>query len=278
VKVPASAAALEQPPPLAPVLAAQAVSQAAAAAPSKRRNPWIRRSLIVALMAAPLLCCGLPILLVVVLPTYRHSQELAQQGECAANLQQIGQALLAYHDEHGSFPPAYVADSQGKPLHSWRVLILPYLGDEAAALYAEYDFAEPWDGPNNKLLEARMPAVYRCPDDDVSPAGDTSYCVVRGQGFVFDKDVAVARGDISDGLERTILVVEAAGAGIPWMAPRDHVLGSVSLTVAEGPGSAIDSTHAGGAHVCLADGTPLWLGEFEDNDRIKAMFTIAGGD
>ena len=41
-------------------------------------------------------------------------------------------ALHNYHDEHGSFPPAYVSDESGRPLYSWRVLILPYLDDPLA--------------------------------------------------------------------------------------------------------------------------------------------------
>ena len=32
-----------------------------------------------------------------------------------------------YHYECGSLPPAYIADEHGRPLHSWRVLILPYI-------------------------------------------------------------------------------------------------------------------------------------------------------
>ena len=44
------------------------------------------------------------------------------------NLKQIGLALLEYHQKYGSFPPAFVADANGKPLYSWRVLILPELG------------------------------------------------------------------------------------------------------------------------------------------------------
>ena len=36
---------------------------------------------------------------------------------------QLGLALLAYERAYGSFPPAYVADANGKPLYSWRVLI-----------------------------------------------------------------------------------------------------------------------------------------------------------
>jgi translation elongation factor EF-Tu-like GTPase len=63
-------------------------------------------------------------------------------------------AVANYHETYGCFPPAYVADRDGKPMHSWRVLILPFL--EQQELYHAYNFAEPWDGPNNrKLMEAR---------------------------------------------------------------------------------------------------------------------------
>jgi ABC-type antimicrobial peptide transport system permease subunit len=40
-------------------------------------------------------------------------------------------------------------------MHSWRVLILPFL--EADLVYRQYNFDEPWDGPNNRLLMAQMP-------------------------------------------------------------------------------------------------------------------------
>ena len=35
-------------------------------------------------------------------------------------------------------------------MHSWRVLLLPYL--DRSDLYKAYDFTEPWDGPNNRKL------------------------------------------------------------------------------------------------------------------------------
>ena len=47
--------------------------------------------------------------------------------QCTNNLKQIAAALQAYHQANGCFPPAYIADKSGKPMHSWRVLILPYL-------------------------------------------------------------------------------------------------------------------------------------------------------
>jgi hypothetical protein len=49
------------------------------------------------------------------------------------------------------------------------VLILPQLGRDD--LYGEYRFDEPWNGPNNKALVARMPDVYACPSNDQPTRG-----------------------------------------------------------------------------------------------------------
>src|SRR5690606_28292508 len=67
---------------------------------------------------------------------------LSVRGQCQNNLRQVVLALHGYHVDHGCFPPAYVADAAGRPMHSWRVLVLPYL--EEQDLYAAYNFAEPW--------------------------------------------------------------------------------------------------------------------------------------
>lgn len=42
-------------------------------------------------------------------------------------MSEIGFALQLYRCDHGTFPPPFTVDKNGKPLHSWRVLILPYL-------------------------------------------------------------------------------------------------------------------------------------------------------
>ena len=40
------------------------------------------------------------------------------------NLQSIRKAIVNYEKAKGSFPPAYLADANGKPMHSWRALVL----------------------------------------------------------------------------------------------------------------------------------------------------------
>ena len=63
--------------------------------------------------------------LVPVLQRVRQNSSDARAAKCLAT---IGMALISYYHEHGSYPPAYIADATGRPKHSWRVLLLPYLG------------------------------------------------------------------------------------------------------------------------------------------------------
>ena len=57
-------------------------------------------------------------------------RENARRVQCCIHLKQIALSLHNYHDVYKAFPPAFVADASGKPVHSWRVLILPFLGQE----------------------------------------------------------------------------------------------------------------------------------------------------
>ena len=51
---------------------------------------------------------------------------------CVNNLKQIALALHNYEEVYKVLPPAYTVDAQGRPLHSWRTLILPYPGARIA--------------------------------------------------------------------------------------------------------------------------------------------------
>jgi hypothetical protein len=42
-------------------------------------------------------------------------------------------AVANYEFANGAFPPPFLADASGRPMHSWRVLILPFL--EQGELY-----------------------------------------------------------------------------------------------------------------------------------------------
>ena len=108
-----------------------------------------------------LLLIPLAILLVAMLMPGVRSSPSPKRERCVNNMKDLALAILNYETKHGHFPPAYTADASGKPLHSWRVLILPFLGQED--LYKQYDFTEPWNGPHNSRLVKKCPKVFQCP-------------------------------------------------------------------------------------------------------------------
>ena len=202
---------------------------------------------------------------------------------CSNNLKQIGIAVHNYHDTYGCFPPAYIADASGRPMHSWRVLILPFL--EQQALYARYDFSEPWDGPNNRQLAAEMPRVYRCPQDKAQGASDTSYVAVVGAGSIWPGDKTVTMGDVADGTSNTLLVVESHGSGINWMEPRDLSRQQLAAGINAQNGLGICSSHGHrvrgrgeGAQALFADGATKFLPNDVSPHVLNGLSTIAGGE
>ena len=151
-----------------------------------------------------------------------EARRSARQGDCIMHLKQISLALLNYQDRYGSLPPAVVADASGKPLHSWRVLILPFLdGDD---VYARYDFREPWNGPNNSRLQAELPASFadrfHCPDGR-SRRPLTNYFAVIGPKTLWPGTACgVIDGRMKGGAPED-LVIELPDSEVHWMEPRD---------------------------------------------------------
>ncbi|MDZ7616025.1 MAG: DUF1559 domain-containing protein, partial [Patescibacteria group bacterium] len=84
--------------------------------------------------------------------------ESDRRRDCLRNMQRITLAMLLYEREHGTLPPAWSVDAQGNPLHSWRVLLLPYLGHEA--LYKKIRLDEPWDSEHNRPFHGEDLAIY----------------------------------------------------------------------------------------------------------------------
>ncbi len=75
------------------------------------------------------------------------------------SMQVVAHAISDYEREHGSALPDIVYDAEGKPMHSWRALILRQLGE--GQLAAAYRLDEPWDSPNNLTLAKARPWHYQ---------------------------------------------------------------------------------------------------------------------
>ena len=189
-------------------------------------------------------------------PAVQKVREAATRIQSVNNLKQLAIGMHNFNASTGQLPPAVVYDRDGKPLYSWRVLLLPYI--EENQLYSEFHLDEPWDSPHNKALLARMPKVYARPGE--WPAKEpyaTYYQVFDGPGAAFDSDkskglqpfnpggfggfgvpfpgavgppagpslmqganVSRIPATFTDGTSNTILIAEAADP-IPWSAPGD---------------------------------------------------------
>ena len=214
------------------------------------------------------------------LPAVRSARPAARRSQCKNNLKQIGLALHTYHDKYDCFPPAYIADSNGRPMHSWRVLLLPYLDQEIH--YAQYRFDEPWNGPNNSKLADKILHVYNCPGENNaagrSIATLTSYVAVVGPETAWPGSRSTAIGDIKDGTSTTLMIVEVANSGIHWMEPRDLHVEQMAPTINAKSGQGISSRHQAGAQALLADGSVRFISEKLTAESIQALLTAHAGD
>ena len=209
-------------------------------------------------------------------PTIQTSRDAARQTVCRANLRRIGAAMTQYRGEHGCFPPAYLADEDGMPMHSWRVLILPQLGEEH--LYSLYDFDEPWDSPENQAMAHLMPDVYRCPSDSDTWGTETNYMMLVGPGTISDGPGTTGMGEITDGKDRTILLVETSGSVAEWLEPTDLDTGELSFRVNDPASDGIQSLHSGGAHVLFVDGSVVFLPDSIIPADVQGLSTIGGDE
>lgn len=212
------------------------------------------------------------------LPTVQTTTK-RKRSPCHNNVLQLGIALFNYDTSYGSLPPAFLADDDGKPMHSWRVLVLPFLDQND--LYKQYNFDEPWDGPNNRKLETKMPALFACPDDSARKNLRTSYVVVVGQQTPFQGRHSRSVTRIPDGSSNTILVAEMADSGIHWMEPRDLEFEKMSYEIGVRSSLGIRSSHgrasSKGARTIFCDGSSRYLSQIKP-DIVKALLTADGGE
>jgi len=240
---------------------------------SSSKGPTLVIVLVVAL--GVMVVCG-GILAAWLLPVVQAARGAARRAACVNNMRQIGLAMQNYHAVHGSFPPAYSTDEDGNPLHSWRVLILPYLGE--GGIYNGIDLEQPWDSPQNRVFADMMPPTYACPSSATPGGTTTSYAMIVGPNTISDGPTGRKISEITDGTSRTLIVVEASGSAVNWMEPRDLDAETISFAVNDGTTQGISSNHAGVANAALCDGSVRSISNTVSPSEIRAMSTIAGGE
>jgi len=206
------------------------------------------------------------------MPAIDAAREAARRVDCQNNMKQISIALLNYQDTHKTFPPAITTDSQGAPMHSWRVYLLPFLQQEH--LYAHYRFDEPWNGPNNSRLMSQCPEVFRCSSDH-GGANSCSYRVVMGESTPWGVDRSSRPADITDGMSNTIAFVEVKDSTSNWLEPQELDFDSLPKQL-NAPGG-IGSNHPHAANAAMFDGSVRLLEE-DVVDQETLEFMLRGND
>jgi len=199
------------------------------------------------------------------------AREAANRARSREKLKRIALAMHLYHDANKHFPPAYRADKSGKPLLSWRVLILPYLGKQAyQELYKQFHLDEPWDSPHNKKLIAKMPDVYRAPADKPDTTTPCFFVLV-GPEAAFTGGEGVPIRAIRDGCANTLLVVEAR-RNVPWTKPED-------IRIEPGkPLPKLGGIYKGGFHAAYADASVSFIPDTTPAELLRKLITRAGGE
>ncbi|WP_217646984.1 DUF1559 family PulG-like putative transporter [Planctomicrobium piriforme] len=209
--------------------------------------------------------------LALMLPALQSPREIVTKRDCSTNLRLIGLALHNYHETYGSLPPAYTVDAQGKRLHSWRTLILPFLDQQA--LYDKINLGKPWDDPANAEVRATTVRCYACPVAELPP-GYTTYLAVVGENFCFHPTRGRKLSEITDNHHETVAVFETdKDHAVYWMAPDD---GDPSLSLEFD--DKLAKAHAGKIFVLMAGGSLQYLKTELTPETRKALMTIAGGE
>ena len=188
------------------------------------------------------------VLIALLLPAVQQAREAARRTQCRNNMHQIGLALHNYHDAHGCFPSGMVGvkarDDSGAAadimqLHSWQVMLLPYLDE--AALYNAYNFDHRFSGDPggntsgaNSTVGRAYLAQFVCPTAAVeglldgfavgtyaASAGSRLYSTgshtscVSQDGMMFAISRVQLR-DVRDGASNTIVAGETASEITGW--------------------------------------------------------------
>jgi hypothetical protein len=198
-------------------------------------------------------------------------REATRRSQSTNNLKQIAIAMHNYHDANKCFPPHEIYSADGKPLLSWRVLVLPYV--EQNQLYQQFHLNEPWDSPHNRALVEKMPPLYRCPGSKLKEKGRTNYVVSVGPQTVFHGRQGTPIKDITDGTSNTIMVVECDDPHSPvWTKPDDLPFDP------KDPMRGLGHIFTGGFQLAMCDGSVRFTSTSIPPETLRALFTKAGGE
>jgi hypothetical protein len=258
----------------------------------EQRMTAAHRLHILAVLASSALCLALGR---AAQPVGGEAAAAAQKKQSAENLRRLAKALIDFNRKHTYMPasadiefgvrnllglPSMKADelarAKGKvkgkplPLSSWRVAILPFLGEET--LYKEFKLDEPWDSDHNKKLIPKIPKIYVPVRGTTKEPGITYYQVFNGPDAPFNGMIGPrAPSAFQDGMAATFLVVEG-GEPVIWTSPRDVDYDAKKQL------PKLGGLFPDGFHAAMGDGVVRFVPRGASEKAIRATITPSGND
>jgi hypothetical protein len=208
-------------------------------------------------------------------------RELSAKSQSINNLRQIGLAVHNYESSFKKLPPGTLFDAQGRALHGWQTMILPYLEHEK--IFNQINRNLPWHHPENRLPFQRFVPAYMNPgaDQQTSPEG-YALSHYAGNVHVWRTDVPLQlQTDFPDGASNTILAGEAQANFKPWGHPanwRDPGLGINTTPDGFGNprhGAAVNALSRRfedeGAHFVMGDASVRFISDKVSPEILKAL-------
>lgn len=194
-------------------------------------------------------------------------RQMATKNIAQNSMRQIGLAFHNYVNDNNKFPEN-ITGKDGKPLLSWRVLLLPYL--EQDALFRQFKLDEPWDSEHNKALISKMPKLFAA-DDTMEKNHTTAWQRWSGVGTAFEPNKKLFFTDVTDGTSNTIFLAEADET-VPWTKPADLEFDASKPLPKLG-------TRFGNEHqVVMLDGSSRSWPATAKEATLRAFITRAGGE
>jgi hypothetical protein len=160
---------------------------------------------------------------------------------------------------------------------SWRVQLLPFLGEQVPQLIESYDESRAWDASPNSRLALHKIRSYSCPAVYVPADPDGRWFTAYTMVDPASQFRANQPGNLPDDLD--LRFVEAVGSRIIWPEPRDTParLDKVSVDHPTAiPGlsfSPLSSYHVGGPLAVTSGGRVFQISKSIDPILLKKMLS-----
>ena len=185
----------------------------------------------------------------------------------------LGNSMHEYYQQHERFPEAVT--TAGGHSHSWRVLIEN--AERKPSSLQKFALDQPWNSPNNiRIGNGPAYSGFEYLTRGRVPGGPSIFFVVTGSGTAFPDSGSVRIEDITDGIENTVLVIEALGSKQPWAMPGDISFSELHSLYDEKHDLSLKGHR--GFCVLFADLTGWLMVEMPRYEIFESLFTVSGGE